>query len=156
MDYFQAACRLEKYLHRKGFKITDVETKGMARILEEIEVDEVRPKGTDPDIVYGTKKNIELLRQEICKFNKFGRPIEQRWKPHELKQLKTCFPFSRRAYIKLRDYYNANIPEHDDYRRKTIYRLLQYWPGEMDRAKEWKDRVRRSIETSTPKQPDEL
>ena len=37
----------------------------------------------------------------------------------------------------LRGYYHAVIPREKDYRRRDLKTLLNNWPGEIDRARQW-------------------
>jgi hypothetical protein len=84
----------------------------------------------------------------------FRRKPETAWAPKEIKALhhveKLKTPPEDLGLLE--SYYTAVMPDPDrDYRRRDIATLLNNWPGEIDRARAWKDKLNRPI--APPQRP---
>ena len=67
----------------------------------------------------------------------FKRRPATKWTKKELKALKEIGEIDDQDFDALEKYYTADISK-DDYRRQTIATLLNNWPGELDRARNYK------------------
>lgn len=67
----------------------------------------------------------------------FNRRESTKWTKKELKALKEIGEIDDEDFETLEKYYTVDISK-DDYRRQTIATLLNNWPGELDRARNYK------------------
>lgn len=71
-----------------------------------------------------------------------GRRESTKWSAEELKLLKAIKPIHPDDLDLMQEFYSAEIPKAEDYRRTTIERLLKHWNGELDKARIHKSNTR--------------
>lgn len=68
----------------------------------------------------------------------FGRKASTRWTPKETKALTVLLPLEQSELGLVEAYYLAELPKKTDWRRRDLVTLLNNWPGEADRARDWR------------------
>lgn len=68
----------------------------------------------------------------------FNRRDTTRWSPREEKALKSIGHIEEEDLRILEEYYSADIPKDKDWRRHDILTLLNNFPGEVDRARNYR------------------
>lgn len=69
----------------------------------------------------------------------FHRKATTRWSKSEIKALNANLPLENEELELLERYYSAALPEKADYRRRDLSTLLNNLPGEIDRARNFKE-----------------
>lgn len=78
---------------------------------------------------------IDML-ERIDRMSKwFNRKPTTKWSEKEIKRLKALGDIDREDFELMERYYTSSAK----YKRREIYTLLNNWPGELDRARQWND-----------------
>jgi hypothetical protein len=68
----------------------------------------------------------------------FRRKASTQWSPQELKALR-AIKVSEDDLKRLEWYYRLQLPIKEDFRRRSLQTLLNNFPGELDRARRFKE-----------------
>lgn len=88
--------------------------------------------------------NLEAARVALCQLKQFNRRPSTQWTAKELAALKKTIPVDPSDWAVISAYYNAELPEGKNYRRRDIQTLLNNWPSEVDRARQFVGTVKQA------------
>ena len=96
-----------------------------------------------PSVIYelslgpvASEKGSTALQLRVGKL--LGRQAKTKWSATEKALLKKLGTIDEKEFQLMEAFYGADIPKEEDYRRTSVERLLKYWTGESDKAREWK------------------
>lgn len=88
---------------------------------------------------------LTLLQTKIGSW--FHRRVTTPWSEKEIAALKKIGDVQPEDLDLMQAYYTAAIPEADDIRRRDLVTLLNNWTGELDRARGWHLRGRKTMDS---------
>lgn len=75
-----------------------------------------------------------------CRLNRIAKRRDTtKWSQEEVKAWKSIGEIQEDDFVVVEGYYAMRLPIDKDYRRRDLLRLLRYWPGEVDRARNFKE-----------------
>lgn len=88
----------------------------------------------DVEVVDAQPESLTPLQERLCSW--FDRRITTKWTLKEQRAYRQNAHLTPVEDVEIMEfYYTAKIPQETDYRRRDIATLLNNWPGELDRAR---------------------